>query len=145
MFFDEKQPFTVRKHSMSAHRNDVLVPLATTVILAAPALLLSAGVPLGPPSAIAAVVLWLAALGWGFHAMLQRRLAAEDRLARLESEVACERDARTAQLRTTRLCLLTLDTAWQHLDDSLRNGDIAHVAEGMRRVEDALLQLHETA
>lgn len=122
-----------------------LIPILTTAIVVAPAVMLAALPNLGPQAGIAAVVVWLAGLGWGFQTMLHHRLAAEDRLARLEAEIAFERDARAAQLRSTRLCMLTLDTEWQRLDECLRNGELEHVIDGMRAVEGAILLLHETA
>lgn len=130
---------------MASTRTRALVPIIATAILAAPAIALAAAPQLQQHAGIAAVVLWLAGLGWGFHAMLHHRLAAEDRLARLESEIAFERDARAAQLRSTRLCMLTLDTEWQRLDECLRNGELEHVADGIRAVEGAIMLLHETA
>jgi hypothetical protein len=145
MFLMENNRHLFRKIAMPAKNHRALLPIMTLAILAAPAAALSAAPDFQQQAGIAAVVLWLAGLGWGFHTMLHHRLAAEDRLARLEAEVVFERDARAAQLRCTRLCMLTLDTEWQRLDECLRNGRLDHVADGMRAVEGAILQLHETA
>ena len=148
MFLMESNLFFYREPAMPFMRSTArlpILPILTTAMVAAPAFALAAAPHIGQHAGIAAVVLWLAGLGWGFHTMLHHRLAAEDRLARLESEIAFERDARAAQLRNTRLCMLTLDTEWQRLDECLRNGDVEHVADGMRAVEGAILLLHDTA
>jgi signal transduction histidine kinase len=49
--------------------------------------------PLAEPM-IALAVLWLLLLGWGFHALLRRRLREDDRLACAEAQLALERHAR---------------------------------------------------
>jgi signal transduction histidine kinase len=51
------------------------------------------GVGIVPPG-LALAVAWLALLGWGFHALLRRRLAFSDRLAAAETELDAERQAR---------------------------------------------------
>jgi hypothetical protein len=145
MFLIENIRFLFRKSVMPSIRARAALPVITTVMIAAPVLALAIQPDIGQHAGIAAVVLWLAGLGWGFHTMLYHQLAAEDRLARLETEIAGERDARAAQLRSTRLCMLTLDVEWQRLDECLRNGELEHVADGIRAVEGAISLLHETA
>lgn len=145
MFLMENNRRPSRKIAMHLKPHPALLPIMVVVVLAVPAAALATLPNLPQHAGIAAVIVWLAGLGWGFHALLHRRLAAEDRLARLEAEVVCERDARAAQLRCTRLCMLALDTEWQRLDECLRNGRIEQVSDGMRAVESAIMQLHETA
>lgn len=121
-------------------------PVLMTLILAAPAGALAAsGGGMPHQAGIAAVVLWLTALGWGFHTMLHHRLAAEDRLAQLESDVAFERDARAAELRRVRQRMQALEAEWCHLEECLRDGDIRHVPESMRAVQDAITLLQQSA
>jgi len=116
------------------------------LILAAPAGAVAAAAPaISHQAGLAAVVLWLAALGWGFQTMLHHRLAAEDRLARLESDVAFERDARAAQLQTTRQRMLMLEVEWLRLDECLRDGNLQHVPDSMRAMQDAITLLQEAA
>jgi hypothetical protein len=121
-------------------------PVLAIVVLAAPAGAVAAsGTGLQYQAGLAAIIVWLAALGWGFQAMLHHRLAAEDRLARLESTVACERDARNAQRMCTRQQMLTLELEWMRLEACLREGDLQHVPDSMRAVTDAIALLQETA
>lgn len=115
-------------------------PVLTIVILALPAGAYAASGSLPHQAGAAAVVLWLAALGWGFHAMLHHRLAAEDRLARLETDVVCERDARTAQVQCTQQRLIALDAEWRRLDAAVRAGDLPDVRNSMRAMH-ALIAL----
>lgn len=74
--------------------------------------------------------------------MLHHRLAAEDRLARLETDVVCERDARTAQVQCMRQRLSGLEAEWRRLDAAVRAGDFADVRDSMRAMHAmiALLQ-----
>ena len=120
----------------------VLIILA----MAAPAGAFAATSPtLSCQAGLAAVILWLAGLGWGFQTMLHHRLAAEDRLARLESDVACERDARAAQRTSTHLRMLALEAEWFRLEECLRDGDIRHVPDSVRAMQEAITLLYETA
>jgi hypothetical protein len=96
-------------------------------------------------ASIAAVILWLAALGWGFHAMLHHRLAAEDRLAQLETNIVFERDARAAQVDATRQGLLRLESAWLRLEACLVDGDTRHVPACMHAMENCIAQLQHAA
>jgi hypothetical protein len=121
-------------------------PVLAILVLAAPAGAVAAsGTGVQYQAALAAVVIWLAALGWGFQAMLQHRLAAEDRLARMASDVACERDARATQLICTRRRILLLEAEWQRLEERLRDGDLFHVSESMRAVRAAITMLQQAA
>jgi len=105
-----------------------------------------AGTPAIPAQAgLAAVIVWLAGLGWGFQVMLQRRLAAEDRLARLESEVACERDAQAAERHTTRQKMLMLEAEWLRLEACLCDGDMHGVPDSMRAMHAAIALLQQHA
>ena len=121
-------------------------PVLLILILAIPAGAVAASGPGIPHQVgIAAVVLWLVGLGWVFHAMLHQRLAAEDRLARLESVIAFERDARAAQLRCTRQRLVALEAEWRHLEECLRDGDIRQVPDSMRAVQHAITVLQQSS
>jgi len=126
-----------------------LLPYRSVVImllLALPAGAVAAATPaVSHQAGLAAVILWLAALGWGFQTMLHHRLAAEDRLARLESDVAFERDARAAQVAATRTRMLMLEAEWYRLEACLLDGDIRHVPDSMRAMQDAITLLQETA
>ncbi|MDQ2823171.1 MAG: hypothetical protein M3Y65_22785 [Pseudomonadota bacterium] len=121
-----------------------IVPIVTTALLTAPVFVLATAPHIGPHTGIAVVVLWLTGLGWAFHALLHRLLAAEDQLARLTAEIAFVNDAREAQQRNTQQCMLTLDTEWQRLGACLRNGEQAHVEDRMRALEGAILLLRDT-
>lgn len=124
----------------------VYPPVLAIVVLAAPAGAIAASsTGIGYQAGLAAVIVWLAALGWGFQAMLHHRLAAEDRLAQLESTVACERDARTAQRICTRQRMVTLELEWMRLEERLRDGDLQDVPDSVRAVQDALTRLQEAA
>lgn len=94
---------------------------------------------------LAAVIVWLAGLGWGFQVMLQHRLAAEDRLARLKSEVACERDAHAAHRQAARQKMLMLEAEWLRLEACLCDGDMRHVPESMRAMHAAIALLQQDA
>lgn len=119
-------------------------PVLAIVILAVPAGAVAAtGPAISYPAGLAAVIVWLAGLGWGFQTMLHHRLAAEDRLARLESTVACERDAHVAQNACTQLRLQALDTAWGRLEACLRDGDLQQVGDNIRAVQRAIALLQE--
>jgi hypothetical protein len=119
-------------------------PVLAVLMLALPAGALAATAPAVPyPAGLAAVIVWLGGLGWGFQTMLHHRLAAEDRLARLESTIACERDAHVAREVCTRQRLVTLETEWAHLEACLREGDLRHVGDGMRAVQQAIALLQE--
>jgi hypothetical protein len=121
-------------------------PVMAILVLAAPAgAVAAAGAGIQYQAGLAAVIVWLAALGWGFQAMLHHRLAAEDRLARLESMVACERDVRTAQRICTRQQMVALELAWLRLEERLRDGDFQQVPDSMRAVQHAITLLQETA
>lgn len=116
------------------------------LIVAAPAGAVAAsGASIPHQASIAAVVLWLAGLGWGFHAMLHHRLAAEDRLAQLETDVVFERDARAAQVSSTRQRMLLLEDAWRRLEACLAAGDVQHVPARMHAVQACIAQLQQTA
>ena len=105
-----------------------------------------AGTPAIPAQAgLAAVIVWLAGLGWGFQVMLQRRLAAEDRMARLESEVACERDAQAAHRHAARQRMLMLEAEWLRLEACLCDGDMRHVPDSMRAMHAAIALLQQDA
>lgn len=119
--------------------------ILSVLVLAAPAGALAAsGHGIAYQASAAAVMLWLIGLGWGFHAMLHHRLAAEDRLARLESDIAFERDARAAAARSTQQRLMALEAEWLRLEECLRDGDLHHVQASMRAVQGAILLLQET-
>ncbi len=121
-----------------------LRPVALITIFAAPAGAVAAsGAGMPHQASVAAVILWLAALGWGFHAMLHHRLAAEDRLARLESDVAFERDARAAQIDATRQGMMRLEAAWRRLETCLIDGDARHVPARMHAMETCIAQLQQ--
>lgn len=153
MFLTESKQISVRKSAMPFIRvisrlsivpRVSMVPIVTTAMLTAPVFALAAAPHIGPHAGIAAVMLWLTGLGWAFHALLHRLLAAEDQLARLTAERACANDAREAQQRNTQRCMLTLDTEWQRLGACLRNGEQAHVEDRMRALEGAILLLRDT-
>ena len=117
-------------------------PAVLITIFAAPAGAVAAsgnGMPL--QASVAAVILWLAGLGWGFHAMLHHRLAAEDRLAQLETDVAFERDARAAQIDATRQGMVRLETEWRRLETCLIDGDARHVPAHMHALDACIAQL----
>lgn len=121
-------------------------PVLTVLILALPAGLVVTATPaIAQHACVAAVVIWLAALGWGFHAMLHHRLAAEDRLAELESAMAMERDAYQAARVSARHRAVALEAEWQRLAACLTADDRHHVPERMHAVEAAIVSLHETA
>jgi len=113
--------------------------------LALPAGTFAATPAIPPQAGVAAVIVWLAGLGWGFHAMLHHRLAAEDRLAQLESDVACERDARAAERIAIRERILLLEAEWLRLEACLCNGDIRQVPENMRAMHTAIAVLQQDA
>jgi hypothetical protein len=117
-------------------------PMLLITIFAAPAGAVAAsGNGMPHQASVAAVILWLAALGWGFHAMLHHRLAAEDRLAQLETDVVFERDARAAQIDATRQGMDRLETEWRRLEACLVDGDTRHVPACMHAVETCIAQL----
>jgi hypothetical protein len=121
-------------------------PVLAILVLAAPAGAVAAsGTGVQYQAGLAAVIVWLAGLGWGFQAMLQRRLAAEDRLARLESAVACERNARASHMMSARQRMLALEAEWSRLEASLRDGDLFHVSASMRAVREAITLLQQVA
>lgn len=121
-------------------------PVLAILVLAAPAGAMAAsGSGIAYHAGLAAVIVWLAGLGWGFHSLLHHRLAAEDRLARMESDIASERDTRATQLLCTRRRILLLETEWQRLEASLCDGDLFHVSEGMRAVRAAITVLQQSA
>ena len=139
---DREQRLSLRKVAM---RLPTYPPVLAIVVLAAPACAVAAsGTGVQYQAGLAAVIVWLAALGWGFQAMLHHRLTAEDRLARLEAAVACERDAHAVQLRCTRQRILQLEAEWLRLDECLREGDLLHVAEHMRAVQAAIAVLQQS-
>jgi hypothetical protein len=117
-------------------------PVVLITIFAAPAGAVAAsGNGMPHQASVAAVILWLAALGWGFHAMLHHRLAAEDRLAQLETDVAFERDARAAQVDATRQVMERLETEWRRLETCLIEGDARHVPARMHAMDTCIAQL----
>ena len=121
-------------------------PVMSILILAAPAGAVAAASPAIPPQAsIAAVILWLAGLGWGFHAMLRHRLAAEDRLAQLETDVVFERDARAAQVSAMRQGVQRLDAEWQRLEACLVDGDVQLVPVRMHAMQACIAQLQQAS
>lgn len=127
-------------------RPSIYRPVFAIVLLAVPAGALAvAPAGVAQHAGVAAVTLWLAALGWGFHAMLHHRLAAEDRLAQLESAVALERDAHHVTRCTTQQRMLALDAAWRELEASLCAGDGGGVPERMHALQAAIGLLHEAA
>ena len=118
--------------------------LAAVLTLVAPAGALAAsGSGIAYHASAAAVLVWLVGLGWGFHTMLHHRLAAEDRLARLEADIKCERDAHAAAVRCTQQRLLALETEWLRLEECLRDGDLLHVQASMRAVHGAMRLLQQ--
>ncbi|WP_332878530.1 hypothetical protein [Massilia sp. S19_KUP03_FR1] len=120
-------------------------PVILMFILAAPAGAVAAAPPgIAHPASVAAVLLWLAGLGWGFHAMLRHRLAAEDRLAQLETDVVFERDARAAQISATRQGMQLLADEWQRLEACLTEGDVRHVTLHMHAVHACIAQLQQS-
>lgn len=118
-------------------------PFLTMLILALPAGAYAASSTLPHQAGAAAVILWLAALGWAFQAMLHHRLAAEDRLARLESDVICARDAHTAQRQCTQEWLLLLEAEWRRMDAGLRAGDLVDVRDSMRAMHATIALLQQ--
>ena len=119
-------------------------PVLLMLAMAAPAGAVAAASSAIPNQAsVAAVVLWLAGLGWGFHAMLRHRLAAEDRLAQLESDVGFERDARAAQISATRRSMQQLAAEWQCLEACLVDGDSEQVRVRMHAVRACIAQLQQ--
>lgn len=121
-------------------------PLLLITIVAAPAGAVAAsGTSMPHQASVAAVILWLAALGWGFHAMLHHRLAAEDRLARLETDVVFERDARAAQIDATRQGVARLEAAWLRLETCLTDGNAREVPACMHALETCIAQLQHGA
>jgi hypothetical protein len=120
-------------------------PALFALCLVLPAGALAATPAMSPLAGAAAVIVWLAGLGWGFHAMLHHRLAAEDRLARLESDVACERDTLAARHQMIRQRLLVLEAEWHRLELCLCDGDLGHVPENMRAMQAAIALLQQEA
>lgn len=121
-----------------------MLMLMLTLTLAAPPGALAAARPGMPQQAsIAALLLWLAGLGWGFHAMLRHRLAAEDRLAQLETDIAFERDARAAQVSATRQQMQDLTAAWQRLQVCLEQRDTRQLALSIGAVQACIAQLQQ--
>jgi hypothetical protein len=120
-------------------------PTLFVLSLVLPCGALAATPAISPQAGAAAVIVWLAGLGWGFHAMLHHRLAAEDRLARLESDVACERDALAARHQAIRQRLLLLEAEWKRLELCLCDGDLGHIPESMRAVQAAIALLQQEA
>lgn len=119
-------------------------PVLLMLALAAPAGAVAAAPPTIPHQAsVAAIVLWLAGLGWGFHAMLRHRLAAEDRLAELETDIVFERDARAAQRSATRRSMQQLEAEWQCLEACLADGDSEQVRGRMHAVRSCIAQLQQ--
>lgn len=115
----------------------MLIPAAPAGALAA------AGAGMPQQASIAALILWLAGLGWGFHAMLRHRLAAEDRLAQLETDIAFERDARAAQVSATRQQMQDLTAAWQRLQVCLEHRDTRQLALSIGAVQACIAQLQQ--
>jgi hypothetical protein len=120
-------------------------PALFTLCLLLPAGALGATPAIPPQAGLAVVIVWLGGLGWGFHAMLHHRLAAEDRLARLESDIACERDALAARRHAIRQRLLLLEAEWLRLEACLCDGDLRHVPESMRAMQAAIALLQQDA
>jgi hypothetical protein len=119
-------------------------PVLLMLALAAPAGAVAAAPPAIPHQAsVAAVVLWLAGLGWGFHAMLRHRLAAEDRLAELEADIVFERDARATQRSATRRSMQQLAAEWQCLEACVADGDSEQVRVRMHAVQACIAQLQQ--
>jgi hypothetical protein len=120
-------------------------PVLFALCLLLPAGALGATPTMSPQAGLAVVIVWLTGLGWGFHTMLHHRLAAEDRLARLESDVACERDALAARRHAIRQRLLLLEAEWLRLEVCLCDGDLHHVPESMRAMQAAIALLQQDA
>jgi hypothetical protein len=116
------------------------------MMLAIPAGAVATSLPgIAQHASVAAVVLWLTGLGWGFHAMLHHRLAAEDRLAQLETRVALERDAHQALVHTTRERALVLAAEWTRLQACLCADDRRNIPERMHALQAAIVLLQDAA
>lgn len=116
------------------------------MMLAIPAGAVATSLPgIAQHASVAAVVLWLTGLGWGFHAMLHHRLAAEDRLAQLETKVALERDANEALINATRERAVVIAAEWSRLQACLCNGDRSNVPERMHALQAAIVLLQDAA
>jgi hypothetical protein len=121
-------------------------PVVLIMMLAIPAGAVATSLPgIAQHASVAAVVLWLTGLGWGFHAMLHHRLAAEDRLAQLETKVALERDAHEALINVTRERALVIAAEWSRLQACLCNGERNNVPERMHALQAAIVMLQEAA
>ena len=121
-------------------------PAIVIMLLAVPAGAVATSLPaLAQHASVAAVVLWLAGLGWGFHAMLHHRLAAEDRLALLETTVALERNAHQSLRYHTRQRMAALEAEWGRLQVCLCAGNRGDVPECMHAVQAAIVSLHDPA
>lgn len=119
-------------------------PVVIIMLVAMPAGAVATSMPgMTQHASVAAVVLWLAGLGWGFHAMLHHRLAAEDRLAQLESAVALERDAHRCLRDNTRQRMAALASEWVRLQSCLCEGDRRDVPACMHALQEAIVQLQE--
>jgi len=121
-------------------------PAILIMLVALPAGAVATSVPgMTQQASLAAVVLWLAGLGWGFHAMLHHRLAAEDRLAQLELTIALERQAHQSLRHETRQRLAALEAEWTRLQVCLVDGERGRVPERMHALQEAIVQLREPA
>jgi len=119
-------------------------PIVLIMMLAIPAGAVATSLPgIAQHASLAAVVLWLGGLGWGFHAMLHHRLAAEDRLALLETKVALERDTHQALVVKTRERAQVAAVEWSRLQACLCDGHHAHVPERMHALQAAIVVLQE--
>lgn len=121
-------------------------PMIVALACALPAGAYAASLPgVSQSAGVAAAALWLGGLGWGFYSMLHHRLEAEDRLARLESDIAIERDAHAAQIACMEQRLALLIAEWRRFEDCLADGDRSEISRQITTLQQAIALLQQRA